>query len=463
MKMVDIDKYLESSLNKLIINKNGDILGMTRTLKNMVNEKGMPSHISEIFDELLFEKIQVILASNPQIQTIIQDSLAGNLLISNGHYVSCHIIYQMDIERAIITVNLYEQQKSLSQLYENAFLSSSNPLAIMNEKGFFVSVNNEFNKIFHFPTSNNNIHLKTFLGNFQQAESFNHTEFLLRAKNEAFSQIKVSYQLYGETKYFNIIVKMDPKTEMFILKIIDITEHEHLFDLLAHSDQLSTTGEIAASIAHEVRNPMTTLQGFLQLLEHEVTGNAHKYVTVIQEEVKRMNEILNEMLSLSKPMVDEVTIFSLSVLMEEVLVLLRPKALLDQINIVNEVCVVESVLIKANPNRIKQVLVNLLKNAMEAMEPKGTLNVKICELTENAVEVYISDTGKGMSEKMMEKIFLPFVSEKEGGTGLGLPFVKKTMHEYGGTISVTSEVGKGSVFKLSFPRINVGVSKVECS
>ncbi|MDV6376874.1 ATP-binding protein [Sporosarcina sp. GW1-11] len=459
MEVSDINELLESSLSKLIIDKNGNILGMTKAFKNMVGEKAIPNHMSEIFDDLLIKKIHSILESTIQLQSPVEKSLIGHLKLTDENYASCYIIYQPEVEMATITMK-NDEKEPVCQIYENTFNTTLTPLAIVNEWGFFVTTNTAFYKIFRYPSSDDNFQLKTFIESFQHYERFCYTDYFLRAKSEAFSQVKVSYQLYGETKYFNLILQLDAETEKFVLKVEDVTEKEHLLDLLAHSDQLCTTGEIAASIAHEVRNPMTTLQGFLQLLEHEVTGNAHKYVTVIQEEVKRMNEILNELLMLSKPMVDEITVFSLSVLVEEVLILLRPKALLDQINIVNEKCIIDPVFIKANPNRIKQVLVNLLKNAMEAMEPNGTLNIKVIEVANNKVEVCISDTGTGMSEDMMENIFLPFVTEKEGGTGLGLPFVKKTMLEYGGTISVTSEIGKGSAFQLSFPRIDVSLSEV---
>ncbi|MDV6379195.1 ATP-binding protein [Sporosarcina sp. GW1-11] len=461
MKTLDINKYLESSLNKLIISKNGDILGMTNVFKNLVNEKELPNHISEIFDDLLYKKIRIILECNQDLQTKVQESLIGNLKISDGHNASCYITYEPDSEKAIITVNLYEQQESWSKLYENTFFACTTPLAILNEWGFFVSVNDAFCNEFHFPSKSNGIHLKTFLEGFQCEENFSFDDYFLRIKNETFLQTKISSQVLGETTNYNLLLQLDPKTELFLLKIVETTEQERLLDLLARSDQLSTTGEIAASIAHEVRNPMTTLQGFLQLLEHEVIGNAQKYVKVIQEEVKHMNSILDEMLSLSKPVVDKVTIFSLPELVEEVLILLRPKALLDQINLVNEILVTEPVLIKANPKRMKQVLVNLLKNAMEAMESEGTLGVQICASTDSIVDICISDTGIGMSEDMLEKIFLPFISEKEGGTGLGLPFVKKTITEYGGTISVRSEVGKGSVFQLGLPRIDSSLLEIK--
>ncbi|AXH98546.1 hypothetical protein DV702_01765 [Sporosarcina sp. PTS2304] len=453
MRISDKNKYLESALYKLIIDENGRILGGTSAFKKLVKAKNLPSHISEVFDDVLFGKLHVILESNKHSKTIIQNQLAGNLRISNKQNTSCYIIYQPDRKMAIITINI----DLLSQTYENSFMTCPTPSAIINEWGFFVSVNDAFHKNFHFPTTTNNVKFESFLKDFQFEEDFCFKNLFLHARNQTTVHARASFERYGEMNYYNIFLKFDIKTEMYHLRVENITEQEQLLKLLAHNEQLSMTGEIAASIAHEVRNPMTTLQGFLQLLEHEVSGNAHKYVTVIQDEVKRMNDILNEMLLISKPIVDEKTIFSLTVLIEEVLTLLRPKALLDQINIVNEIRIVEPVLIKANPNRIKQVLVNLFKNAMEAMEPNGTLNVIVSDETSQMVEIIISDTGTGISEELLDNIFDPFVSSKQGGTGLGLPFVGKTVKESGGTIAVKSEVGKGTEFQLKFPLLEASL------
>lgn len=457
MDTLDIKKYLESSLNEMIINKQGEILGMTKGCKNIINENGTMSNISDIFDDALFKKIQLILEKDKNSPPVVQEMLTGKLKNTTENNTTCSIIYQQESEKAIINLKVDEEQKVFDHLYESAFQCHLTPLAIINEFGFFVSVNDAFTTKFSNVMGGRHIHLKTFLDTFDHEVKFSYKEYFDRAKKEAFVQTKSSFEFFGDIRQINILMQMDPKTKMFTLKIVDITEHEQLLNLLAHSDQLSMTGEIAASIAHEVRNPMTTLQGFLQLLEHEVTGNAHKYVMVIKEEVLRMNEILNEMLSLAKPTVAEVSDFELSVTLHDVLTLLRPKALLDQINIMYEIGIAEPVFIHANPHRMKQVFVNLLKNAMEAMEPHDTLGIHVCEGAEQTVEILISDTGSGMSEELMDQIFLPFISEKVGGTGLGLPFVKKTVNEYGGTISVTSEVGKGSVFKLTFPRIHMNL------
>ncbi|PIC82006.1 ATP-binding protein [Sporosarcina sp. P1] len=459
LNTLDINRYLESSLFKIVLDEDGDILDMTEAVKLLIPKDFIPHHISEIFDPNLSEQIERRLFLLKTETIADQTVLTGHLHVPNKNLEPCYIIYQQYNGRAILTIKIGEQNHKLHQLYESAYLTATIPMALVNESGYIISTNDLFSEMFPDQISNELLHLQDLFNLMVPTSSFSFEEYILKALTQESSTVKMSYTYNGIQRCQEVMLKLDCRTQMFVLRIVDITEKERLFEQLAHSDQLCTTGEIAASIAHEVRNPMTTLQGFLQLLEHEVTGNAQMYVNVIQDEVKRMNEILNEMLALSKPVVDEITIFSLSVLVEDVLILLRPKALLDQIHLVNEFNATGSLLIKANPNRIKQVFINLLKNAMEAMSANDTLSVLISEGDHRNIDIFISDTGIGMEKEQLDTIFLPFITNKPGGTGLGLPFVKKTIQEHGGSISVTSEVGKGTVFHLTFPKISVPESE----
>lgn len=459
LNTLDINRYLESSLFKIVLDEDGDILDMTEAVRLLIPKDFIPHHISEIFDHSLSEQIEKRLFLLKTETIADQTVMTGHLHVPNKNREPCYIIYQQYNGRAILTIKIGEQNHKLDQLYESAYLTATIPMALVNESGYIISTNDLFSEIFPDQISSELLHLQDLFNLMTPTSSFSFEEYILKALTQESSTVKMSYTYKGVERCQEVMLKLDCKTQMFILRIVDLTEQERLFEQLAHSDQLCTTGEIAASIAHEVRNPMTTLQGFLQLLEHEVTGNAQMYVNVIQDEVKRMNEILNEMLALSKPVVDEITIFSLSVLIEDVLILLRPKALMDQIHLVNEFNATGSLLIKANPNRIKQVFINLLKNAMEAMSANDTLSVLISEGDQHNVDILISDTGTGMDKELLDTIFLPFITNKPGGTGLGLPFVKKTVQEHGGSISVTSEVGKGTVFHLSFPQISVSESE----
>lgn len=452
LQLLDSKTAPEQSLLKITVDETGSVVSFTNALHEILGSTAFCNHISALFDSRLAEKILETIHYAHKRKKLVQNRLSGSMITPEKLCVTCSIIYYPLREKGIITLQIDESIKNNEKTLHCFFKTSVTPMALLDKEGFFLQISESFSKRFPYPPEVEKIHLHDFLGRFQRAQADNAAECMLAAAEYSMYEEKLTLHEDGAVRHFNMRLRYAPETNAYIVKTFDITEQEDLYRRLEHSDQLSITGEIAASIAHEVRNPMTTLHGFLQLLEHKVTGDAHKYVTVIQEEVIRINEILNEMLTLAKPIVDEVTIFSLSVLVDDVLTLLRPKALLDQITVVCDNRLTEPALIQANPNRMKQVLVNLLKNSMEAMDDSGILTVQLSEQEEGVLQLLVSDTGTGMDKETVETIFNPFVSSKEGGTGLGLPFVKKTITEYGGSVAVSSELGKGTVFCLTMPK-----------
>lgn len=251
-------------------------------------------------------------------------------------------------------------------------------------------------------------------------------------------------------RYYYITTYDDKETGMYVIKMTDRTEAENLEQQLAHSGSLSAVGQIAASIAHEIRNPMTTLKGFIQLLEVDASAESMKYLSVIEGEIERMESILNEMLTLSKPTFNKKTTLSLAVLVADIVSILNPKALMDGMKILWSPPIFDT-LIYGNADKIKQVLLNLCKNGLEAMEAGGILTIDMRRSDKNEIRLSITDTGKGMNSYQLKQIFMPFFTSKPGGTGLGLPFVLKAMEEHSGTIAADSQEGVGTTFMLSFP------------
>lgn len=165
-----------------------------------------------------------------------------------------------------------------------------------------------------------------------------------------------------------------------------------------------------------------------------------------------MEEILSEMLNLSKPTVRNKKIISVNGLIKNIVRIIHPKATLENKIIQNyernfEMCLV------GEEGRLKQVFLNLLKNSLESMHPGGTLSIFTQKCEGNFVNIIIKDTGKGIDEQNLNQIFMPYFTTRPDGTGLGLPFVLKTVEDHEGTVSVSSEVGKGTSFILTFPLI----------
>jgi two-component system, sporulation sensor kinase E len=336
--------------------------------------------------------------------------------------------------------------------YLNAFRKSDDFMILIDRNGIVRDVNDLYNKFFNVPR-------EYFIGK-TGYEIFNlfpeapeeHNNYIQKAVKNGYAEVVKRYEnVSGDIKYYKITTLFDEETRMYLIKIVDYTEKVNLEQRLAHKGSLSALGQLAASIAHEIRNPMTTLKGFTQLLRLSATEESMKYLAVIDDEIVRMESILSEMLILSKPALSKKTTLSLEVLVDDVLNVVNPKALLEGIKIVQKDVNMLDTLIFGNPDKIKQVLLNLFKNSLEAMTSGGTLTVGMEQIEDNKIVLSISDTGKGMNESQLNQIFMPFFTTKAEGTGLGLPFVLKTIEEHDGTIAIESKVGEGTTIMISFP------------
>ncbi|WP_249336746.1 ATP-binding protein [Sporosarcina sp. Marseille-Q4063] len=282
------------------------------------------------------------------------------------------------------------------------------------------------------------------------------TKFIRKVIGEGYAETLHAYEKSsGEVSYYHIKTYYDESVGMFITRMADRTEKVILEKRLAHKESLYEVGQLAASIAHEIRNPITTLKGFTQLLRNSTAEESEKYLTVIDDEIIRMESILNEMLILSKPSIEEKTFISLSKLLSTMIKLFQPKARIEGISIIQFSGDLEEVFIFGDEAKLKQVMLNLMKNGLEAMSHGGKLTISLEAIEDNKVNVLVSDTGQGMSATQLKQIFMPFFTTRSDGTGLGLPFVIKTIEEHGGTVSVSSEVGVGSEFILSFPSATI--------
>ncbi|MGF2615421.1 PAS domain S-box protein [Rossellomorea aquimaris] len=232
--------------------------------------------------------------------------------------------------------------------------------------------------------------------------------------------------------------------------IRDITEEVELQDQLRKSDTLSVVGELAAGIAHEIRNPMTALKGFIQLLESSMGHDHEMYFQVIKSELQRIDSIITEFLILAKPQAVQYQETDLSRIMKDTLELLNAQAVMHNVQF-KERYDGSLPAIFAEPNQLKQVFINIVKNAIEVMPKGGTITISISKKDENMVRISISDEGIGIPKEKIKKLGEPFYTTKERGTGLGLMVTFKIVEEHEGIVEVESELGKGTTFHIDFP------------
>jgi signal transduction histidine kinase len=240
-------------------------------------------------------------------------------------------------------------------------------------------------------------------------------------------------------------------------------QNSHLFAVLKERDRLAALGEMSAGLAHEIRNPLTAIKGAAQTLDPQtLAGEERELLQVIVDEVNRLNKVVTEFLDYSRPYRGTFSPLNLNELVQKTVKLLDH----DVTKGVETVFDLESGLpeISGDSERLRQVLINLILNARDAMECKGTVRISTRSVSRGFstqllapgkkrthVELRVHDTGPGISPKARDKLFIPFFTTKEKGTGLGLAMCQRIVRDHGGIIDLRSLMGKGSTFIVRLP------------
>jgi signal transduction histidine kinase len=245
----------------------------------------------------------------------------------------------------------------------------------------------------------------------------------------------------------------DGQTVEVIGTAIDITKEKERERQIQQMEKLSVVGELAAGIAHEIRNPLTSLKGFAKIVKESVeTPKLVQYLDIMLEEMDRINGIVNEFMFISKPYENvKFQPVNLNKLIQQCILFMEPQALLKSISI--DLHFDKETIVVCDANQIKQVLINLLQNAIEATDNSGhQIEVTLDEACENNIRIIIKDKGCGISESRHKKLFEPFYSTKEKGTGLGLITCKRIIDLHQGSIDIESKQGEGTIIKVILPK-----------
>ncbi|MEH7332527.1 PAS domain S-box protein [Neobacillus drentensis] len=248
----------------------------------------------------------------------------------------------------------------------------------------------------------------------------------------------------GEIKGIPTFFQNQPAQHVIIR---DNTEKKKTQELLLNSEKLTIAGQLAAGIAHEVRNPLTAIKGFLQLMENQLEEKT--YFDIIQSEIDRIEFILSELLVLAKPQDLKFGIENMHSLIEDVKTLIDTQAIINnvQIEIVNE-C--RYLMIHCDKNQLKQVFINFLKNAIEAMPDGGMVTIELKPHNENNIKILFKDTGVGIPHHILKRIGEPFYTTKENGTGLGIMISKQIIENHNGCVHFWSD-DKGTIIEMIIP------------
>ncbi|MBO7743727.1 PAS domain-containing protein [Paenibacillus sp. MWE-103] len=230
----------------------------------------------------------------------------------------------------------------------------------------------------------------------------------------------------------------------------DMTELSRLRDEIGRMERLSLVGQMAASITHEIRNPMAVIRGFVQLMRERSPDHQKEYYRIVMDELDRANSIISDFLSLAQNRVIEKDSQSLHDIINEILPLLWADANMRGQSL--ELKLAEDVpKLLLNEKEMKQLILNLARNGMEAMDQHGVLALETYTY-EQFVELRVIDNGSGIPQEKLEHMFEPFYTTKSHGTGLGLPLCLSIMERHGGVIQVESQEGVGTTFYVRFDR-----------
>lgn len=230
----------------------------------------------------------------------------------------------------------------------------------------------------------------------------------------------------------------------------DITSRNRMEELLRRSEKLTTVGQLAAGVAHEIRNPLTTLRGFLQLQQESNKLN-HRHLDLMLSELDRINLIVGEFLILAKPQAVHFQNRDIRFILGDVISLLDSQAHLHGVEFVLRASS-DSAMVHCEENQLKQVFINLLKNGMEAMPNGGSIHIKLKHDEQSKrVRIEIRDEGIGIPEEMMPKLGEPFFTNKESGTGLGLMVSQRIIQSHKGMMDIKSVMNKGTTVIIELP------------
>ncbi|WP_177245895.1 ATP-binding protein [Paenibacillus sp. BC26] len=230
-----------------------------------------------------------------------------------------------------------------------------------------------------------------------------------------------------------------------------VRSQENLQEELYKAEKFHMIGELAASISHEIRNPLTTTQGFLQMMAKPGISSAsiERYRLHAIEGVEQANAIITDYLNYAKPTIEEARPIHVIEEIEGLLPWISPLSVMSSIEIRIEHQQERALYIMGEPKKFQQCLLNLMKNAIEAMPTGGLLTIST-RIENRQVCIQISDTGVGMSKLQLRRIGLPFFTTKEKGTGLGLMVVVSLVKVMGGEIFFTSKLGRGTVCEIKY-------------
>ena len=363
-------------------------------------------------------------------------------------------ILERSIRYALSQASVIRELDEKEKKYRSLFERSIDPIFLANEQMQLIDVNGSFMKYFNYTLPE--AFTLTMRDLFADKADYQYVRTTLTEIEQIRDFEVAMVNKSGERKLvlLNCVFIPDQKSDFCCYQgiIHDLTLRKKAEKDMLLAERLSMTGKIARTIAHEVRNPLTNLTLALDQLKDEITDkndSVQLYSDIIQRNANRIEELIGEMLSSSRPRELDLELVPLEDIVEETLAMANDRINLNQIKLEKNI---QSGLprLLADKEKVKIALLNIIINAIEAMQAgKGVLKVDV-KLTDGLGVVCVSDNGKGIEIEDIEKLFDPFYTNKEGGMGLGLTSTKNILNSHSATVEVKSKVNEGTTFCIYF-------------
>jgi two-component system, NtrC family, sensor kinase len=271
----------------------------------------------------------------------------------------------------------------------------------------------------------------------------------VREINQLYSALRVMYGEIeeGKKKLRDKINELEQKN----------TELKQTQGELIASEKLASLGRLSAGVAHEIGNPLSAISGYVEVLKRrpsDPAGTKYQYLGDIEREVQRLDKIIKTLLEYSRPKKYEHRILDINSVIRDSIDIIQRQGILHNISLNEELCE-DSLQIEADPHQLSQVIINLILNAKDATADRGEIKISSGVDSDEDVYIRVGDNGAGIPSGLLDQIFDPFFTTKEPGkgTGLGLSVSQRIVEAFGGTMTVRSEEGKGTLFTLTLPRL----------
>ncbi|NYE58734.1 transporter substrate-binding domain-containing protein [Carboxydothermus ferrireducens] len=357
-------------------------------------------------------------------------------------------LLQQKVERATYELNLaYRELAAQKDLMDKMLEHELNGIITLDENRIIKRINNSALRILGI--SEKQMEGKHF--SFTPLKDYFPEPFLERAyQGQTCSLNEHRVVVEGQTKYLSINFISIPSIRAVLINFRDVTEEKKSLELMINRDKLITVGQLVAGFVHEIKNPLFTVKSYLELLPLKANDPAFReeVINIIKNELDNVQKLINDLLNYARPQNSKKEMVVLEEVIAPLLNLLEPQFIAKQITVFKENL---GFAVYADPMQLRHVFMNLLLNAIDAIQGKGEIKIKAAEYGDK-IKIEVQDTGVGIPPQYLNQIFNLFFTSKKDGNGIGLAICQKLIQENGGSILVDSTPGAGTTFTIFLPK-----------